>query len=180
MKKSLHDRQTTNDKQRLIPLGVITGAHGVRGQVKLRSFTADPHDITAYGPLRDASGKSYAVTVTGGTKDALIASVDGVTTREGADALRNTELLVPREALPKAGAHEYYHEDLMGLRVTTGDGADYGSITGVHNFGAGDLLEVTRADGTEELLPFTRKTFPRVDPEQGIAVIAPPEPLGDE
>src|SRR5277367_5357467 len=101
---------------RLIPLGVITTTHGVRGQVKIRSFTADPGDITAYGPLKDVSGRLFDITITGGTKDALIASIKGITTREEAESLRNTELLIARDALPETGKHEYYLEDLAGLK----------------------------------------------------------------
>jgi 16S rRNA processing protein RimM len=162
-------------KSRLISLGVITSAHGIRGQVKIRSFTASPSDITKYGSLTDASGKEYILTVTGGTKDALIATVEGINSRNDAEALAGTELFVPREALPKTKKNEYYHEDLIGLKVVTKDGALYGTVTGMHNFGAGDLIALKKEDGEEEFLPFTQAIFTTIDPEKGVLIIVPPE-----
>lgn len=150
-------------------------AHGIRGQVKIRSFTADAHDITAYGPLRDASGRQYNITVTGGTKDTLIATVEGVDSRNEAELLGNTELFVPRSAFPKPSNNEYYHEDLLGMALVSESGEPYGTITGVHNFGAGNLISLRQTSGEEEFLPFTRKTFPKIDLEKGIVVIVPPE-----
>lgn len=174
------EKRKTKNEKRLIPLGIISGAHGIRGQVKIRSFTADPGNITAYGPLQDASGRIYAITVTGGTNDSLIASIEGVATRSEAEALRNTELLIARNALPETGKNEYYHEDLTGLNVVTAEGKAYGTIAAVHNFGAGDILAIRKASGEEELLPFTRIVFPRIDPEKGVAIISPPETVQDD
>lgn len=160
---------------KLVAMGVIGGAHGIRGEVKLRSFAEDPKDITAYGALTDAQGKIYKITVTGGTKDALIARVEGVADRNQAELLRNIELFVPRSALPKTASGEYYHEDLAGLAVVTESGEAYGTIAGVHNFGAGPVLVVRRSSGDEDYLPFSRKIFPSIDIEAGKAVIIPPE-----
>jgi 16S rRNA processing protein RimM len=174
-KDILHHPPSTAHHSRLIPFGAITTAHGIRGEVKVRSFTADPRDITAYGPLRDASGRSFNLTVTGGSKDALIARIEGVNTREAAEALRGTELLIPRDALPKPKDNEYYHEDLVGLTLITESGEVYGTIAGVHNFGAGDLIAVRQRSGEEDFLPFTRTIFPRVDIEKGTVLIVPPE-----
>lgn len=166
---------------RLISLGVITTVHGVKGQVKVHSFTSDPHDITAYGPLSDASGtRKFKLTVTGRTKDSLIASVEGVNTREEAESLRGTEFFIPRHALPKTRANEYYHEDLVGLTLVTKSGDTYGIIAGVHNFGAGDLLAIRQSSGEEEFLPFNRTIFPSIDIEKGTAVIVPPEIAPDD
>ena len=160
---------------RLICLGVITSVHGVRGQVKLRSFTTSPDDITSYGPLIDKHGKAFALVINGETKDALIATVDGVTTREQAEKLKGTELFVPRSALPKPSADEYYHEDLVGIRLLTESGISYGTVVAVHNFGAGDLIAIRPAEGGEEMLPFRKTIFSGFDFAAGTAVIHPPE-----
>ena len=160
---------------RLIPLGVIATPHGIRGQVKIRSFTANPEDITAYGPLSGKTGRVFHISIEGGAKDAFIASIEGVVTREEAEALRNTELYVPRSALPKPKKNEYYHEDLRGLKLITPGGEPYGTIAFVHNFGAGDLIAVTLPSGEEELIAFNNTTFPEIDVEKGVATIVPPE-----
>jgi 16S rRNA processing protein RimM len=174
-KTTSHHSPPASKHSRLISLGVISGAHGIRGQVKIKSFTANPEDISCYGPLLDSSGKQYQLTITGGTNDALIATVGGVTDRNAAEALRNTELFVPRSALPEAGKHEYYHEDLVGLKLLTQDGRPYGTIAAMHNFGAGDLVAIKRESGEEEFLPFTRAIFQEIDIKEGRVVIAPPE-----
>ena len=166
--------------KRLITLAVITTAHGIRGEVKLRSFTSDPYDITSYGPLIDKAGRQYTLTITGSTKDALIARIEGVTTREAAEILRNTELLVARSALPETKANEYYHEDLVGLKLNTQSGDFYGTIAGVHNFGAGDLIVIKGPSGDEEFLPFNRETFVSFDIDKSTGVIIPPEVVPDE
>lgn len=163
------------DSTRLIPLGVITGAHGVRGQVKIRSFTANPEDITAYGALTDKNGRVFDITITGGTPDAFIANIKGISTRDDAEKLRNIELCVPRSALPAAQENEYYYEDMVGLKVLTADNTPYGTITAMHNFGAGDIVAIKRFSGEEELVPFGKKTFLKIDVSSGIAVIVPPE-----
>ena len=166
------------DTSRLILLGVITQAHGIRGEIKLKSYTAEPEDITAYGPLRDKSGTLIALTLTGGTKDSLIAKIKGIETRDAAEKLRNTELFVPRNALPPPRENEYYHEDLVGLNILTEKGEAYGNILAMHNFGAGDLASIKRITGEEELLPFTRKTFLKIDFENSLCIIRPPEMIG--
>ncbi|HEY5598761.1 MAG TPA: ribosome maturation factor RimM, partial [Kiloniellales bacterium] len=107
-----------------ICVGAIAGAHGVRGLVRLKSFTERPEDITAYGPLTDASGeRCFEVSLTGRARDALIARIAGVADREQAAALRGTRLYVARTAQPKPGAEEFYHADLIGLRAEATDGA---------------------------------------------------------
>jgi 16S rRNA processing protein RimM len=160
---------------RLICLGIISSAHGVRGQVKIRSFTSSPQDITAYGALQDASGRTYHLTITGSAKNALIASIKGIDSREAAGALRNVELFVERSALPAPQKNEYYQLDLIGLEVTTEDNTAFGHIIGVHNFGAGDLVEIKLPTGKEEFLPLNKATFPVIDIKNKKVVIAPPE-----
>ena len=148
--------------------------------MKIRSFTEDPQDITSYGVLSDKSGRAYEITVTGQTKDVLIGTIRGVTTREEAEKLRGTELWIPRSALPDAGQHQYYYEDLNGLKLSTSSGDAYGTITAMHNFGAGDLVAIKLTSGAEELLPFNRATFPKIDVAKGTAIIEPPVVVGDE
>jgi 16S rRNA processing protein RimM len=162
------------DEGRLIVLGVIGAPHGVRGQVKIRSFTADPADITSYGPLKDKNGKVYVVSITGLAKDGIIASISGANTREEAEKLRNIELSVPRSALPEAESGEYYYEDLVGLRVLLENSEPYGIISAVHNFGAGDLVVIKNISGEEELVPFSKTTFPHIDIAGGTALFIPP------
>lgn len=164
-----------DSNSRLILVGIIGSAHGVRGQVKLRSFTSSPENITSYGDLQDTSGNRYRVKLVSGNKDVLIAKVEGVDTRDAAEKLRNIKLYVERSALPEPKKNEYYHEDLVGLEATTEDGAAYGHVVGVHNFGAGDIIEIKLVSGKEELLPFNKATFPVVDVKNKKLVVSPPE-----
>ncbi len=168
-------QRKTENGNRLIPLGVITTVHGIRGEVKIRSFTADPEDITSYGPLTDKAGKrTFDVKVTSHTKDVLIASIKGITTREDAEKLRNIELCVPRSALPAADDDEYYYEDLVGVKVFTAEGNAYGTITALHNFGAGDLVIIRLESGADDIMPFTKATFPNINIKEGKATIELP------
>ena len=160
-----------------ICVGAIAGAHGVRGLVRLKSFTERPEDITAYGPLTDASGeRCFEVSLTGRARDALIARIAGVADREQAAALRGTRLYVARTALPKPGAEEFYHADLIGLRAEATDGAALGRVSAVHTFGGGDVLEIVPEAGETILVPFTRQAVPAVDLAAGRLVVdLPPE-----
>lgn len=165
---------------RLIAMGVFSSPHGVRGQVKLRSYAAIPEDITSYGPLRDEKGKQYSVKVTGQAGDMLIASVEGIADRNAAETLKNITLYVPRNALPKLKKGEYYIEDLGGLKLSLADGTPYGTITSVHNFGAGTLVNIALASGGEEYMPFTPAVFTQVDIASGTAIIDPPTVIKDD
>ncbi len=167
--------QTSQDPNRLVQLGVIKSAHGVRGQVKVRSFTAKPDDLTAYGPLSDDSGtRRFVMTVSSHSRDLLIVTIDGVTDRNAAEALTGTGLYVTRDFLPEVSADEYYYVDLIGLRAERPDGTVVGQIAAIQEFGAGDLLEIEAADGGDLLtIRFTRDTVPVVDLEGGRVVIDP-------
>ena len=157
-------------------VGVIAGAHGVRGLVKIKSFTADPANLTAYGPLTDASGaRRYQVAVTGRAKGVLLARIEGVGDRDAARALRGARLYVARAALPEPEDEEYYHADLIGLAVEDRAGAPLGRVAAVQNFGAGDILEIERPDQGTLLVPFTKAAVPLVDPAGGRVVVEPPE-----
>ena len=157
-------------------VGVIAGAHGVRGLVKIKSFTADPANLTAYGPLTDESGaRRYRVAVTGRAKGVLLARIEGVGDRDAARALRGARLYVARAALPEPEDEEYYHADLIGLAVEDRAGAPLGRVAAVQNFGAGDILEIERPDQGTLLVPFTKAAVPLVDPAGGRVVVEPPE-----
>ena len=157
-------------------VGVIAGAHGVRGLVKIKSFTDDPADLTAYGPLTDESGaRRYQVAVTGRAKGVLLARIEGVGDRDAARALSGARLYVARAALPEPEDEEYYHADLIGLAVEDRAGAPLGRVAAVQNFGAGDILEIERPDQGTLLVPFTKAAVPLVDPAGGRVVVEPPE-----
>lgn len=160
-------------------VGAIAGAFGVRGEVRLKSFTATPEDIAAYGPLVTEDGaRSFDVELTGRTKNALTARLSGVTGREQAEALRGTRLFVPRDRLPALDEDEFYHADLIGLSVYDTGGAFLGRVTTIFNHGASDLLEI-QGTGTDSavLLPFTRQVVPTVDLASGRIVADPPDGL---
>ncbi|MCH8809153.1 MAG: ribosome maturation factor RimM [Proteobacteria bacterium] len=159
-------------------VGVIAGAHGVRGLVKIKSFTEDPANLTAYGALTDESGaRRYQVAVTGRAKGVLLARIEGVGDRDAARALRGARLYIARAALPEPEDEEYYHADLIGLAVEDRAGAPLGRVAAVQNFGAGDILEIERPDEGTLLVPFTKAAVPLVDPAGGRVVVEPPEEI---
>lgn len=161
-------------------VGVVTGPHGVTGAVRVKSFTARPEDVGAYGPLADEAGdRSFELRVVGVAKGVLIARLAGVTDRNRAEALRGLRLYLPRAALPPPAPEEYYHADLIGLDAVLSDGSLVGQVRAVHDFGAGDTLEVTRAGAPPAMVPFTRAVVPIVDFDRGRLVIEPPEGLLD-
>jgi 16S rRNA processing protein RimM len=165
-----------------ICVGSIAGAFGVKGEVRLKSFCADPAAIAGYGPLTDeAGGRRFEVTLTGQVKNGLSARLSGVQTKEEADALRGVRLYVDRDRLPDVGEDEFYHADLIGLRVFDTGGTEIGTVRAVLNHGASDLLEV-HAPGMKAtvLLPFTRAVVPTVDLAGGRIVADPPEGLFPE
>lgn len=161
-------------------LGVITGAHGVKGEVRVKSFTAAPGAIAGYGPLEDEPGqRRFALAVRGAVRGQLIARVDGVLDRNAAERLKGTRLYVARDALPAPAADEYYHADLVGLAVLLKDGGPLGRVRAVHDFGAGGNLEVEKPDGGVVLVPFTEQVVPEVDLVEGRLVVDPPAGLLD-
>jgi 16S rRNA processing protein RimM len=146
-----------SDGKREVLVGLITGAHGINGEVKLRSFTAEPEAIAAYSPLETAAGNKVTVAKLRASKDGFIASLKGVIDRNAAEALRGTELFVPRARLPELEDDAVYIHDLIGAAVMLMDGAKLGEIVGVENYGAGDLIEV-RVEGRKDtvLIPFAQ------------------------
>lgn len=158
-------------------VGQFAGAHGVRGLARLRPFTEAAEDAVAYGPVDDERGRSYRLTLRGQTKDALIVAVEGLTDRDAVQALAGVKLFVPRDRLPPIAEEEtWYHADLLGCVAVDPDGVSLGVVRAVHDFGAGDMLEIAAADGTSRFLPFTKACAPRIDvAARRIDVVLPAE-----
>ncbi len=170
-----------------ICVGAIAGAYGVKGAVRLKSFCATPSAIAGYAPLTDKAGKRiFSLALTAPLKNGFIAQIQGVTSKEQAEALRGTRLFAPRTVLPNLPDDEFYHADLIGLQVFDTGGTALGHITDVQNHGAGDLLEVTSPAlktpvlKTPVLLPFTRTNVPTVDLTTGRVIVDPPEGIFPE
>jgi 16S rRNA processing protein RimM len=158
-----------------ICLGQIGAAHGVRGEVRLLSFTSDPQAIARYGPLQTADGRSFEIESLRPAKDHFIARLAGIRDRSAAEQLASQKLYVPRERLPTpAQADEFYHADLIGLAVVDRAGQTRGSVVAIHNFGAGDLIEVRfEGNGETDFVPFDVIHVPMVDIKSGRLVIEP-------
>ncbi len=165
--------------QERICVGAITGAFGVAGEVRLKSFCAEPTAIADYGPLSTKDGaRSFTVKLTRPVSGGLGARLSGVKTKEEADALRGTELYVDRARLPKLPDDEFYHSDLIGLEAVDTGGVVLGRVVAVHNHGAGDILEIGGAGRKSALmLPFTLAAVPTVDLGAGRIVVDLPEGL---
>lgn len=163
-------------------VGAIAGAFGVRGEVRLKSFCAEPEDIARYGALSTEDGaQSFEIKITRPVKNGFAARLSGVGTKEAADALRSTRLYAARAALPTLPDDEYYHADLIGLEVLDTGGGALGRVSAVHNHGAADLLEVQVPGGSGTVLvPFTLEVVPTVDLGLGRVVVDPPEGLFDD
>lgn len=159
----------------------IGAAHGVRGAVKLWTFTEDPFAVKDYGPLSTKDGaRHFELTSAREAKDHLVVTIKGVTTRNEAERLNGIELYIPREKLPATDDDEYYHADLIGLDAVTTAGELLGRVTAIHNFGAGDIIEIAPPSGTTILLPFSNAVVPTVDISGGRVVIElPKEVEGD-
>ena len=162
-------------------VGAIAGAFGVKGEVRLKSFCADPEAIATYGPLSSEDGSvTWDVRLTRPVKNGFAARLSGVGSKEAADALRGARLYAPREKLPDLPDDEFYHADLINMVVQDTGGAELGRVRAVLNHGAGDLLEI-HGSGLKQpvLLPFTKSAVPTVDLASGRIVADPPEGLFD-
>jgi 16S rRNA processing protein RimM len=165
-----------SDKDRRVLLGRIGAAHGVRGDVLVESYTAEPQDIAAYGPLETEDGtRRFELKVVRPTAKGVVARIAGIADRNAAEALRGIALYVERGRLPASADGEFYHADLVGLRAEDGEGRTIGTIVAVVNYGAGDLLEV-RLEGQRktELVPFANAFVPTVDIDGGRVVVLLP------
>jgi 16S rRNA processing protein RimM len=159
----------------------IGAPHGVRGAVKLWTFTEDPLAVKRYGPLMAKDGaRQFEVTHAREAKDHLVASFRGVTTREEAEKLNGIELYIAREKLPATDDDEYYHADLIGLAAVTSANEPLGRVIAIHNFGAGDIIEIAPPQGVTMLLPFTNAVVPTVDLKGGRVVIELPQEIEGE
>ena len=156
----------------------IGAAHGVRGEVRLWPFTEDPLAVLHYGPLSTKDGaRQFEVARARAAKDHLVATFKGVADRDAAERLNGIELYIARDALPDTDDGEYYHADLIGLAAVDPQGASIGIVTAVHNFGAGDIIEIAPTQGPTLLLPFTNAVVPSVDLAAGHVVVELPSEI---
>ena len=159
----------------LVRLATIGAAHGVKGEVRVRSFAADPGALNDYGPLLTEDGRRFAIERMRPAKgDMLVVKLAGIGDRSAAEALNGLALYVARSALPAPGDDEFYHADLIGLTAVDTNGDALGTIIAVHDFGGGDMLDIKPARGPSMLVPFTRAAVPEVDIAAGRATIQPP------
>ncbi len=160
----------------------IGAAHGVRGAVKLWTFTEDPLAVKTYGPLTTKDGaRQFEVTHAREAKGHLVATLKGIATREEAERLNGVELYIARDKLPATDENEYYHADLIGLAAVNAANEPLGRVIAIHNFGAGDIIEIAPPQGATLLLPFTNAVVPSVDLEGGRVIIELPDEIeGDD
>lgn len=156
----------------------VGAAHGVRGEVRLWPFTEDPMSVIDYGPLSTKDGaRQFEVVRARIAKDHLVAVIKGIATREDAARINGLELYIDRDKLPETEEGEYYHADLIGLRALDPAGAEIGKVLAIHNFGAGDIIEIAPSQGTTWLLPFSNEVVPTVDLASGHVVIVKPQEI---
>ena len=160
-----------------VQLGVVAAPHGVKGLVRIRSFTEDPMAIGSYGPLSDEAGRNrYRVEALSAVKGAVLARIEGVADRTAAEALRGLRLYVERSALPATAGREWYEADLIGLSAVGRDGRDCGKVLAFHDFGAGLTMEISGGEASRGslMLPFTDQAVPEIDVEGGKVLVDPP------
>jgi 16S rRNA processing protein RimM len=161
---------------REVLLAAIIGAQGLKGAVKVKLFTETPEALPSYGPLRDKQGQRYEITAfRSGKPGEAVISFSGIADRNAAEALKGVELFVDRAALPAPAEEEFYHADLIGLEAHDSEGRVLGKIAAIYNYGAGDVIDIQRADGDNVLLAFTRETVPTIDIAGGRILVAVPE-----
>lgn len=164
------------ESDRKICVGQFAGAHGVRGLVKLRSFTADPEALFSYAPLTEKEGeREFKIVLKSSSKDLFIVAVEGIDTKDAADALRGDRIYIPLSILPGTGANEYYEAELIGLKAVDQAGKSFGRVIGVYDFGGGAMLEIGESKSKTFMLPFRDAFVPKVDIEAGTVEIALPE-----
>jgi len=158
-------------------VGIVVGAHGIKGAVRVKSFTDQATDIGRYGPVEDeAAGRRWVLSVLGEAKGLVNVRLEGVADRNAAEALKGTRLLVPRDKLPQTGEDEFLHADLLGMAAEAPDGAPLGTVKAVLDFGAGEVVELTGG----LMVPFTRAAVPLVDVAARRMVVVPPDFAPDE
>jgi 16S rRNA processing protein RimM len=164
--------------ERRVLMGLVLGAHGIKGAVRILSYAAVPEDIASYGPVEDESGRRLlSLKVVGKARGAVLAEVEGIGDRNAAEALKGTKLYLHRSALPAPEEGEFYWDDLVGLKAEVIGGTVLGEVVAVHDYGGGPSLEVKRKAGTPVIVPFTNRVVPVVDVDAGKLVIDPPAGL---
>lgn len=156
----------------MVLIAEIGAASGVKGEVRVKLHSDDPAALTAYGALQDAAGTSYTISKSRPVKTVFVCILDGVQDRSAAEALKNTRLYISREKLPEPDTDEFYHIDLEGLDVQQADGTVFGTVSAVHDFGAGDILEVAPSEGDTIMIPFSLAVVPIVDIAGGFVKLA--------
>ena len=155
-------------------LGVVVGAKGLKGEVRIKSFTAEPADVAAYGPVESEDGKaSWALNVVGEAKGAVIVRLKGITDRNQADALKGVKLYVHRSKLPPAVEGTYYHADLIGMDVVLTTGETKGQVVAVLNFGGGDIIEVGDGKSETTMVPFSSEAIAEVNVSERLIRVEP-------
>lgn len=156
-------------------VGAIVGAQGIRGAVRIKSFTDQPHDVGAYGPVEDESGeRRFKLKVTGEAKGLMVATLDGVRDRDAAEALKGVRLYVPRGKLPELEEDEFLYSDLVGLEARSEAGEVLGTVRGLADFGAGEVVDIALKVGGSLMVPFTKAAVPVVDVRGGWLAVVPP------
>lgn len=161
-----------------ICIGKIINAHGIKGAIKIQTYTEDPMALADYHPITDKTGKKqFAPSIHSCHKGVVIATLEGITDRNAALSLKNTELFIKRSQLPQLeDEEEFYYSDLIGLQAQLEDGTIYGDVVAVHEYGAGDILEIKRAGtGKNEMLSFTYENVPEIKIKEKILIVNPPE-----
>ncbi|MDG2242731.1 MAG: ribosome maturation factor RimM [Rhodospirillaceae bacterium] len=153
-------------------LGVIVGARGLKGDVRIKSFTAEPEDVAAYGPLTTDEGSRLELKITGEAKGVVIGRIKGVEDRTKVEVLKGQNLYVARTALPETeDEDEFYHADLVGITVEDETGRECGTVSAIYDFGAGDMVDLRLEDGRTVLVPFTSAAVPKLDIAAGLMVV---------
>jgi 16S rRNA processing protein RimM len=172
--------------ERAVLLAVVTGALGLKGELKVKTFTDEPAGLARYGTLHTEDGRRLEIAALRPTKGGeAVVAFKGIADRTAAETLKGARLFVPRAALPKTAADEFYHTDLIGLAAYDGDGGLVGKVAAIHNFGAGDVIELVRASadgsgGDSVHLVFTRDTVPLIDIAGGRIVVAVPDEIDED
>lgn len=155
-----------------ICLGAVVGVHGIRGEVKVKAFTEDERSLAKYGVVRNEDGtREFDLKIVGRSKELLRVKIKGVEDRNTAETLIGTGFYIERSRLPEPEEDEFYHADLIGLEARGADGEKIGTVNALYNFGAGDLIELKTADGSLEMLPFTRQYVPTIDVKNGFIIV---------
>ncbi len=179
----MSDPETNTDGNALILMGVFGAPHGLKGEIRIKTFTGDPLSIGRYGPLLTKDGKSFKLTSVRPANEVVIARIKGVADRNAAQALTNIELYVRRAMLGDIkDEDEFFHADLIGLSVENPGGEALGTVVSIPNFGAGDMVEIRPpTGGITFVIPFTKKAVPVIDVAAKRIVVDPPHEIdGDE